>query len=253
MPWGLFVEQSLDLSNSAYVDGWDSREGRYGEDGNAGLETVAATNTVAECGVSLSSSTLRGDLWIGPGGRADEVVCAEFGGQVTGEVDPLSDAFVPTWPGVPTDLGASTGDEVVQWGETVVYDRDRRVDSLQVTTGATLRFEGDVRLWVDGPLAVQSATVSLAKGARVQIWVSGEARVEWSSTLNQWGDPSALRLHVYSEDGLRLETGGQVTGRVAVDGPAWYGSAYLYGTLQARTLVGEFSGGLHVDAAQVCE
>lgn len=135
-------------------------------------------------------------------------------------------------------------------GETLSLDGLHHFDDLVLAYGSTLTIPAPAVLVVD-ELRVEGATVTLAAGATLDVFVRGGASFSWGTAFNTGGLPSAVRVVLVEEAPVTRERrhahGQLLAPRSAVE---------LGGTLQgggvAASLAASWGAGLHLDSSLLC-
>ncbi|MBI2094346.1 MAG: pilus assembly PilX N-terminal domain-containing protein [Candidatus Omnitrophica bacterium] len=168
--FGLFADENLDISGSAYANSFDSRVGPYDEDPssptyNAGHEGDVGTNGTSFGDVALGSSVaIDGQVVVGPGvPDPAAIVVGEESATITG-VPPLasqSQSFL--LPPVTLPEGLTCLDQTISGGTTQTLtptggplgNGTYCYDDLTIQGNATLTATGFVTVYLTGVLTAQ--------------------------------------------------------------------------------------------------
>jgi len=219
------------------------------------VQAPVSLNTSQECGLDLRNGKVAGDVWVGPDGYPDVVICQGRTGELEGEQGILSGTVPLTRALLPDDLPDSGGEKVLEWSESATFTVDRVFDDLRVRTRGRLVIDGDVDILVEQTLELNNGTLELTPGSKLDLWVRDEALVIWGSQVNVDGDPASLRIHLLDSATLEVNQGSQLHARlrapesqVTVSGR----SSLLFGTAQARALDVVWGGQVQADPGLLC-
>ncbi|MFN3168488.1 MAG: LamG domain-containing protein [Phycisphaeraceae bacterium] len=177
------VIDNIDLSNGAYIDGYDASAGPYGG-ANQQLTVRVFTNTTTSSDVDIDNSTVHGDMLVGAGGDPSSVINLTNGGSITGSTSVQTvNIPIPTYD-APSGFGASAGNTTLNTGGTVVWSSDLHFDDLTISGGTTVQVSGDVRVRVSDDFRMDNANIVLDAGATLELWVGSEFDMTGGATIN---------------------------------------------------------------------
>jgi hypothetical protein len=233
--YAMFADHFLDIKNSFVTDSYNSDSGKYAatrldEGGDVGSNGTISINLGAQIGGDVATS-LSGGAVVHPGAT------------VTGTVSDTSPEI--DLPSIP--------DEEFAWAESVS-------EAKTGLSGACTYKSGTKELDATGPFTLESgvyyfssislrnsASLKLAPGAEVTIYVTGDININNSAEINVGGDCSDLVF--YSRGDLYLKNSGNIR---AVfynpDGTAdLRNTGEFYGSIVANDIIAHNSANFHYD------
>jgi hypothetical protein len=233
--YAMFAEHLLDIKNSFVTDSYNSDSGKYAatqldEGGDVGSNGTISINLGAQIGGDVSTS-LSGGTDVHPGAT------------VTGTVSDTSPEI--DLPSIP--------DEEFAWAESVS-------EAKTGLSGACTYKSGTKELDATGPFTLESgvyyfssislrnsASLKLAPGAEVTIYVTGDININNSAEINVGGDCGDLVF--YSRGDLYLKNSGNIR---AVfynpDGTAdLRNTGEFFGSIVANDIIAHNSANFHYD------
>ncbi|MEW5796186.1 MAG: hypothetical protein AB1772_07470 [Candidatus Zixiibacteriota bacterium] len=233
--YALFADSAIDIKNSFVTDSYNSDSGKYAttylnEGGDVGSNGTISVNLGASIGGDVATSLTGGAQ-------------VQSGATVTGTVtDAAPEVELPR-----------ISDEEFTWAESVNAAKTglsgnctykSGTNELQATGPFTLKsgvyFFSSITLW-------NSASLHLAPGAEVTIYVTGNIEVKNSGEINPGGD--AGDLMIYSRGDLILKNSGNISCVFYnPDGTAdLRNTGELYGSIVAGDIVAHNSAEFHYD------
>ena len=231
----LFADSSVDIRNSMSTDSYNSDSGSYlttvdSSGGDVGSNGVIEIKNGAIIGGSVATSL--------PGG-----VDVNSGAVVTGSIS--TDAPQQELPDITqTDLDLAEANSIASSGISGSYTYN--------STTKTFTSSGDVTLasgvyYFTDLVLKNSASLSIAPGAQVTIYVEGNIEIKNSGGINDGGCPGDLMI--YSTGDLTLKHGGNFYGvfyspQATCD---LRNSGSFYGAIVANDIIGHNSANFHYD------
>lgn len=253
--FGVLTLGDIRLTGNAHIDSYDSSEGSYGW-GNSTNKAVVGTNANDNNVVQITgSSSIGGDVWVGPDADADQAVNSPpWADPITGTVDNLPEALplgVPehgidepmTSPGIPNWGSVSFGSP----GTTEEYHWDELITGGSVI----VNIDGPVRALVEGDVHFGGGSqVRINDGGSLELFVKGSFTTNGSVPVNEHtGDPA--NFSVYMIEGGDVSIGGSARVHGTILGPGSdatiHGSGRLFGGFHGQSLHLQGSGMLHQD------
>ncbi len=245
--YGVIAVSSATLAYGASLDSYDASIGVYGGE-NMGSDATVAVNGAGDCALT-SGATVAGDLYVSLDPAAG--YCEEWGAAVSGGVHQLpGPAEVPT-VAVPTGMPATQGSVYLNWGETRSFAGDETFDSLRFAYGSTVTVTAPSRI-VTEEFSNEGAPLSIAPGASLEVYVTGDTTVVWGSEMNSEGSPSQLRIYVVGNGTVSLANGATMNAVVFAPDGAYTSAGTLSGALVADTLNLEWGAVIHEDVSARC-
>jgi hypothetical protein len=253
LPFGFSVSENVVMDSNAFIDSFDSTLGPYGGT-NVSAEATVSANSTVNCAYQLSSAAINGDAWVGPGGDPAEVICLEFGAEVTGGTFALDAPVAIPLNTEPSGMPASEGDKVVEFSAEEFWSSDRHFDDLSVTSNAAITISGNPRVLVDGNALVSSGSIELAEGSSLRLYVSGNLTVEFSSELNTVeADPSRLVIYMLGSNEVVIDSNSSAyAAAFNPEGTLVVSSGEFHGAFVGHALDASFNAGLHHDLNLTC-
>ena len=195
--YAMFAKNFVDIKNSFVTDSYNSDSGSYAatqlwDGGDVGSNSNISVNTGAVIGGDVSTALL---------GGAD----VNPGATVTGTIsDTAPEQDIPT-----------ISDEEFDWAESVsaagpgisgTYSYNSSTKVLQATGPFTL---GSGVYYFSSITLMNSASLQIAPGAEVTIYVSGDIEMKNSSEVNVGGN--AADVFIYSRGDLYLKNSGDIS------------------------------------------
>lgn len=231
----LFADDGVDIRNSMRTDSYNSDSGSYwatrtDEDGDVGSNGTVEIKNGAIIGGDASTS-LTGGLLVNTG--------AVVYGTTSDSVPASTLAEIPT-----EEYDWALANSQASTGINGSYTYDPVTHAFE--TNSSVELEGGVYYFSSFTL-LNSAVVSVAPGADVTIYVTGDIEIKNSGDVNPCGDPAALTF--YSQGDLVLKNSGTIHALFyAPDGSAdLRNSADFYGSIVANDIVAHSSANFHYD------
>ena len=233
--YALFGDSSVDMRNSALTDSYRSDSGSYATTvlfsyGDIGSNGIIEVHMSADLGGDVSTSS-EGDLFI------------HIGSTIAG--DTTSTAPEQTVPEIPDQEfidAAAANDNLT--GISGTYTYDPVYDSL-VATGTMVLQTGTY--YFSSVILKNSASLELAPGAEVVVYVTGNIELKNSSEVNVGGAPADLQF--YTQGDIVLKNSGDIY--ATFYSPDGFGdlrnSGDFYGSIVAQNILVHNSAGFHYD------
>jgi len=233
--YAMFAENFLDIKTFFVTDSYNSDSGNYAstqvfDGGDLGSNGTISVNNLAQIGGDVSTSLL---------GGADVDLGATIAGTIS---DTAPEQDLPPIP-----------DEEFTWAESVnAAETGMTGDySYDVSTNA-FRADGEVELtsgvyYFSDVILDNSASLKLASGANVTIYVAGNTEVKNSAAINAGGDPADCTI--YSKGDIFLKNSGDIAATFyAPEGTVDLGnSGEFYGSIVAYDVICRNSANFHYD------
>jgi hypothetical protein len=233
--YAMFADQFIDIKNSFVTDSYNSDSGKYAatwadEGGDVGSNGTISVNLGAHIGGDVSSA-------LGDGTDVHD------GATVTGTID--DNAPEMDLPPIP--------DEEFAWAQSVSVAKTGlsgacTYKSSSQELDATGPFKLTSGVYYLSSLSLRnSASLQLAPGAKVTIYVTGDININNSAEINVGGDCGDLMI--YSKGSLYLKNSGNI--RAVFYNP--YGTADMrntgefYGSIVAKDIIAHNSANFHYD------
>jgi hypothetical protein len=246
--YGLAASDSIHLAYGAGVDAYDSTRGVWSSE-NSSSDATIAVNASGACALQVDG-TVSGGAYTG--GDPSTVGCLGWGASVSGGFVSLPSAVTMPTVTVPAGLPASSGDQSTQWGETWTIAGDEVLDDVSLAYGSTVEVTRDVTVHVRGDLRSDGATFTVASGATLDLYVSGDIQLGWGSAFNAAGAPSSLRIHVVGIGALSIANGAALTALVAQPDGELVNAGTFSGAWIGRSARSEWGATHHLDVSEGC-
>ncbi len=268
----------LNLDQSAFIDGYDSRIGAYGG-GNVSADGDIQTNSTKSgtypAVIVHTGATIQGGAHWAPGGAIDS-----FGGIITGPQTsrPPQSFATPTPPADPAGSCEELGSVFVDVGPpTIKTGTSYCATAIDINNGGVLDFPNLQMLYVRGELRINIGTLKVGQGTvrsldlhlltnavlqgykpgRVDIYTAYPFTVEDHSTVTGFMDqPKNVRVYAWNGGAFTLNTHSHINGMVYANGDVVNVSddSGIYGALIGTTISMSGGGGdpppvLHFDKA----
>jgi hypothetical protein len=156
----------------------------------------------------------------------------------------------PTYA-APEDLPTSGGDLWVGYGEELAIEGDAAYGALVMGPGSRLVVSRSARLLVQS-LTVDNATLEIASGEVLQLYVLGDLSLNWGSLINLSGEPGQLEVVLVGGGALAIRNGAELVARVYAPASAVGHYGTFTGALLARSLEVDWGTQTHVDVDSLC-
>ncbi len=208
---GIAVKDTLLWSGSdALIDSYRSSQGAYTAL-RAGASAVVSTNAIGSGRITLSQgATMRGDVYVGPGGEPDSVVHMASG-VITGTLDTLTESVGMAKRTVPASFsgGKHQGEQLRLNGSTTqTLDADTTWNKVQLSGSSTLVIDGDVTVVVNNAIRVEDeAQIKILPGSSLTVFARNAMDITGSARVNHVaGTPTSLRIYMIGHNkDLRME------------------------------------------------
>jgi len=194
--YGAFGATSVNLSNLASTDSYNSQIGAYGGS-NVGAEGDVGTNSTAAGAIIVNNNaTVNGDAVVGTLGDPATGIVTGSGATITGTRTAESEN--KDMPSVPAPTGlANCGNLSVAIGGTQTISASGQYGNITVNNNAILNISVDCTLYITGTLTLSNnSQLNITNGARVQIYFGGNWSIDNNSTINNLSqDPTNLIMY----------------------------------------------------------
>ena len=233
--YAMFGDSSIDMRNSALTDSYNSDSGSYAitvvfDEGDVGSNGPIVVYNSADLGGDVSSAT-EGALSIHPGSN------------IAG--DTSSTAPTQVIPLVPDDVftdAEATNDNATGISGSYSYDP---VTYEFISSGTVTLASGTY--YFSSIVLKNSASLVLASGAEVIVYVTGDIELKNSTEVNDGGSPASLQF--YTQGDIVLKNSGDIF--ATFYSPEGFGdlrnSGEFYGSIVARDILVHNSAGFHYD------
>jgi fibro-slime domain-containing protein len=200
----IMADGRIRARNTSAIDSYDSTIGPYGG-GNVGSEAVAATNSVLMGQFVIdNSSTMNGDVLIGPGGDPAVVVDDQGGDGITGTIGHLPATIPMPVINVPTGLPVYPGGALdVPINGSMTLTGNWQVTEFHLRRKATVTVNGDVTIVCDDRWRVErDAQVIVPDGSSLTVYCRTQCRLYGpDSAINpDTSDPSKVTIYILGSD-----------------------------------------------------
>jgi len=231
----MFADDDVDIRNSMQTDSYNSDSGTYWatrltQEGDVGSNGTISVNNGAFIGGDVATSQTGGATVNG-------------GATVTGTIS--SDAPQQDLDIVPqSEFDWAAANNSAPSGLSGTYSFDPSTDAFQ-STGNVVLSSGVY--YFSSLILKNSSALTVAPGANVTIYVSGDIELKNSSSVNNGGKPSDLII--YSQGDLTLKNSGNIYAVFySPDGDCdLRNSGEFYGSIVANTIIGHNSSNFHYD------
>ncbi|RKX29418.1 MAG: hypothetical protein DRP47_01870 [Candidatus Zixiibacteriota bacterium] len=233
--YAMFGEDTIDIRNSFVTDSYNSDSGSY---------WATRLNTDADIGsngniIVKNGAVIGGDVATSLAGGAS----INPGATVTGTIsDTAPEQELPEVPAA--DYTWAEANNIAPSGFTGSYSYDPSTNAL-ISSG-NLVLDGGVYFF-SSIILKNSASLSVAPGAEVVIYVTGDIEMKQSSEVNSGGDPADFLI--YSQGDLTLKNSGDIAALFySPDGNVdLRNSGEFSGSIVAETIVAHNSANFHYD------
>ncbi|MEX0653421.1 MAG: hypothetical protein WD534_01030 [Phycisphaeraceae bacterium] len=199
LPYGLAVAESVTMTGNVLVNAMDSRVDTYSPWAPGNGHATVATNATGNNQFSITgSSTVDGDVLVGHGGNASQIIKTTGTASVTGDADSLDEPMTLPSVTLPSPLPASQGDaSFSSWGVETLTDGTYHYDAFAVSGSLTVHIEGDVVIVADDLFQLAgSSSLILQPDATLTVYAdryrfTGNVRIKHQNHH----DPTATRLY----------------------------------------------------------
>lgn len=233
--YAMFGESLVDVRNSFVTDSYNSDSGTYAatsdtQEGDIGSNGTVTVANGAFIGGDVSSSTLGG-------------TSVNLGATVTGTIsDTAPEQEVPDVPQDQFDWAEVNSDALTGISGSYTYDPVTK----SLLSGGNVELSDGVYYFSSITLK-NTASLTIAPGASVTVYVTGDIELKNSSEVNASGDPS--NLVIYSQGDFVLKNSGDISAVFySPDGIAdLRNSGEFYGSVVADTIICHNSANFHYD------
>jgi hypothetical protein len=242
--FAVFANQSLELDNSAVVDGYN-----FGADDKI-LEV--GTNSVDSDAILLNNSaTIDGDVVVGVGADPSAVV-SDHGATITGEARAMTEKNSLSAIEVPHWLESLPSNGILEDATTITSSA--KYSGIDLKTNKTIVIDGNVSLYTTGDVILNnSAELQIKSDASLILYLGGNFEGKNSSSVNNL-TKDAKKLQIYclgSCQNVRLKNSVDFYG--VIYGPdanvVLDNSANFYGAVVAQNFEQRNSGTFNYDAS----
>jgi len=233
--YALFGDSSVDMRNSALTDSYNSDSGTYAttrlfEEGDVGSNGYIVVHNSADLGGDVSTSE-EGALSINIGATIAGDTTSKAPRQV---IAPVPDELF--------DLAEAANDNSTGISGTYTYNPL----TFEFESTGTVTFQAGTYFF-SSLILKNSASLEVASGAEVVIYVTGDIELKNSSEVNDGGSP--IDLQFYSRGDIVLKNSGDIF--ATFYSPEGFGdlrnSGDFYGSIVTRDILVHNSAGFHYD------
>lgn len=246
---GFVLQHWAHLASGSSLDAYDPSYGPWSADNQVPGATLSVNSTEA-CALTVGG-TVQGDVYTG--GDPASAVCEEWGASITGARVQL-DAPIEISPAtLPGGLPADEGDRTVAWGDTWTIAEDHVVSGLLLAYGSAIAVERSAVVVVEGDLAADGASITVAEGAVLELYVTGNARLGYGVTVDAGGESSRVRWRMVGGGTLTMDWGSKLQAAVEIaDGTFVNGGGDFMGTVAGSAASAAWGAAMHVDLSRIC-
>lgn len=245
----LYVAHStMNLASGSSFDAYDSSAGDY-DAATATSNASLAVNSTAACALTVGG-TIAGNVYTGADPSTG--LCQEWGASISGSSGQLS-APIAMPALVAPAVGASTGDISLGWSQVHPLSGAAHFGSVDLQYGSILNFVGSSVVLVDGDLTVDGAAIVVPEGELVEVYVGGDVRVGFDSSLNRGGAPSQLRLYSLYGGAVTFDYGATVNAWIEAPNSTFANNGATFaGTFIGNAATAAWGAATHLDLAHAC-
>jgi len=260
---GIAVWDDIEIKSMGVIDSYESADGAYDAVRN-GAEATISTNSTGHDRIRLEGGIVKGSIFLMPKAWANWVIDYS-GGAVSGNIYRLSLPVPIPSVTAPTDIPL-LGNVTYSTGTTII-NSDCMFDDLKITDDATVRIEGDVRIYCQKSLTMdEQSRIVLADGATLTLYTYEQAQIKDDARLNVdpsvdpggvptigpalQADPTKLTW-VLLRDELKIDDDAHVCAAVQSYNARLQvkGAGQFYGTFVGKEVSVQNAGQFHVDTS----
>ena len=245
---GVALAGSINLSQGAIIDSWDSSVGDYAT--SQGQDAVVATLATGQGDVRLSQDALIMGVLLVAGDPSTVI----DGDSVTGLTGTLVDGGTMPTVSAPEGMGLSVGDLSILGATTLT--EDVHCDRLVINDAAALIIDGHVRILVEGTLTMGQATrVEIMPDSSLTIYTNGSIHAVKQDTIINANtkNPSLVTFYHLTDAPFDISQSAEIYANIIA--PFARVSitqlANFYGTIFAAELDINQNSAVHIDMAGI--
>jgi hypothetical protein len=249
---GVSMQNRLYMYSDSMIDSYSSTAGAYGPS-NSGSDAYLTIDATTNARIQMTaSSSIKGNVDVGPGGDPSTVIQSSSSIGITGSTGSLGSTVGFPSLSAPSGMPATLGNTTYNGG-AILIDSDRTFTDLTLNGGAVVTISGNVRIDVKDDLALNSGSqIVLAPGATLELYVADKVDLNSGSIINpDTSKPASLSLYMYgSNSDMVLNNSSYISGIVYVaDVLTLSSGSAIYGGVWADNQITMNSGGvaIHID------
>lgn len=270
---GIFGSQSVTLYNNAWIDGYDSRLGPYGQSNRGNHGTTGSRGTIT----LYNNANIYGTAMVEDGpayliiGNNATVTDSDLYHTFENPFDNLQLVDVPSdlenlpYPvkGDPRITGTYTitnGILTVNNNKTItITGGDFRFKSIRMNNNSMMYITGNARFYIESALTLSNNTQLIIQNNSTVIWYLGNQGIPFTPTLannsvinNTSTTPGNLRIYVASNTNLTLANNAQAfNGVIYAPGSSitLANNSQFYGSIVSQNLTLINNASIHYDVA----
>jgi hypothetical protein len=191
--FAVFGDEGVSITGTSRIDSYHSVKTDHDDDDHHGREGAVGTNSKEKGAITLSgSSSVHGDVWVGPGGDPKKVISVRgHRAVITGKRAALEsprDMTLETVPGGGSPIVIAHGSVM----KTGVY----RASAIALRGSDEVTIDGDVTLIVAGDVELSgNAHVILLPGASLALYVDGNVTMSNVGFTSKLKSARAIVIH----------------------------------------------------------
>ena len=240
----IFVEENIELKNSASVDWYNNQTGDE--------PMQVATNSILPGSVILkNSSYINGDVVVGAKGNPDSVI-SDFGATITGETGYMLLPRPIVSVTVPDSLSDLPSGGTLK--NNTIITSSAKYDSINLKNSKTITIEGDVSLYITGDIILgNSAEIEIEEDSSLILYLGGNFEGKNSSTINNETQiPKNWRIYALDScESIVLKNSSDFYGTIYAPNAevTMDNSADMHGSIVAKNFDQKNSGDFNYDAS----
>ena len=243
--YAVFTKGNLMLKNSGIIDWYNNKVG------DSPLK-VGTNSTDSGAVVLYNTSTINGDIQVGPGGNPAAVIDKKYSGDYTGQASAASSAYEPGSVVLPGSLsGASSGGSIT--GNKTITTSGK-YSSITLGNSKKLTITGNVEMYITGNVTLgNGAAIEIANGSSLTLYYQGSLTTQNSSSINNLNKvPVNLKIMGLPGAGnVTLKNSSDIYGVMYTPDSVFTidNSATIYGSVVAKSFEIKNSGKIMYDAS----
>ena len=232
---------SLSLESSI-VDSFNSISGDNNPD-----SALTATNSTADSAIQITTSTIRGNLFAGPGSDTDYVVSIDNGSQITGNITSLQTPVQLYLVSEPDGMPPNEN-HFRESNRTITFDSDRHFRLFEVSD-STIIIRGNIRILCANSFKLENSILDIQDDAHLELYLKQSGEFISVTTNTTTDNPEQLKIFGF---GFPLTISSSEIYAIIQnpEGALTITDSTFYGAFQAETAVITRSI-LHMDEAAI--
>jgi len=172
----LFAD-SFDISNNAFIDGYNSDFGTYG---GVNISSISiGTNNTDSGAIKLGNiGYINGNIYVGPGGDPSNVIDKEKNFDVTGTMSAAEeekDIPIIAAPSLPNRGSTPSG----------TVTEDGRYSEIVISNGDTITIDGHITLYITGKIEIDNnAQIQITEGSSLTLYIADAFKMSNGGKIN---------------------------------------------------------------------